>query len=155
MVNWFEGKLIAAMIKGYPEWRWTPQVVALGKWFGRRIMYHPEEFKTFSEKRAGVIERIKLGFVYARTEAVLKYDDLVSGNAIAAFTDCFFLNQTCAVHFFRVVHYPRYIKLLLTKIVPAWIELFTRTEHGQPNYVLYRICIEVYYHEIARRVAVE
>ena len=151
MCQTVERLLHSAIIDNYPEWRWKPLVVRMGKWFGKRIISHPREFSAFREDKASFGERIRLGLAYARTNAVILYDNLALANAHASFGDCYFLNLEEAIDYYRAVYALRYYCIYLKRLFPAWIELFSSTPNPSQPYDLYRICIEVYYKEIETR----
>lgn len=151
MCQTVERLLHSAIIDNYPEWRWKPFVVRIGKLLGKRIISHPREFAVFSENKASFGERIRLGLAYARTNAVILYDNLALANARASFGDCYFLDLQEAIDYYRATYALRFCWLFLKQVIPTWIELFSTTSNPSQPYDLYRICIEVYYKEIETR----
>jgi hypothetical protein len=148
MVNFIEQIVFKSLFSHYPDWELTPYLVTLGYGISTKQAKFRFNEKLLRVSAPTIRERLQAGYAYARHEVLFNHEMIVKANADYLFQNCYIQDHQDALAFCRTVCFARYAFALAKKALNKCMQLcFDRSEGYKWNFDLFKVVLEVYYHE--------
>jgi hypothetical protein len=137
-----------AVVQNYPDWEWTPAIIRLGRRIASRIHSYAFPQTLLQVGKPSIFTMVRAGYAYSHYQARFTFDCFVEASSRSFFIECYFLNFSDALDFFRVVYYPRYLSMLISKTISSFFELlFAKNEGYETDFRIHQIALRVFYSE--------
>jgi hypothetical protein len=145
MLNFYEQFFCNSIVRNYPDWQLAPYMIKLGKKVASRIHSYTISPAILDVEKPSILMILKAASAYAHYYSRFIFDPLVDNTSIGFFVECYFLRLEDAQDFFRMVYFPRYLAILISKTIFSIIELlFSKNEGQETDFKVYQISLEIF-----------